>query len=131
DDDPETLAVQRETIEVGFLTAVHLLPVQQRAAFLLRDVLGMRAVEAAGVLDISVPALKSALQRARSRLRAAQAAPAPAGGRPDGDPPDGDPQDGDPQDGDRPSSHDERQIARRYVTALQHRDGAAMAALLH
>jgi RNA polymerase sigma-70 factor (ECF subfamily) len=67
---PETIALRRETIELAFLTAIQLLTPQQRAALILCDVLDWSARDAADLLDISVPAVNSALQRARARLRA-------------------------------------------------------------
>ena len=45
------------------------LPVLQRCAVVLKDVLGYSVEEIAGVADCSVPAAKSALQRARERLK--------------------------------------------------------------
>jgi RNA polymerase sigma-70 factor (ECF subfamily) len=66
---PEAIALTRETIEIAFLTVIQLLTPQQRAALILCDVLDWSAKEAADLLDISVPAVNSALQRARARLR--------------------------------------------------------------
>ncbi len=66
---PETVALMRETIELAFLTAIQLLTPQQRAVLILCDVLDWSARDAADLLDISVSAVNSALQRARARLR--------------------------------------------------------------
>jgi len=66
---PEAMTLTRETIEIAFLTVIQLLTPQQRAALILCDVLDWSAKDAADLLDISVPAINSALQRARARLR--------------------------------------------------------------
>jgi RNA polymerase sigma-70 factor (ECF subfamily) len=66
---PEAVALRRETIEIAFLTVIQLLTPQQRAVLILCDVLDWSAKDAAEMLDLSVPAVNSALQRARARLR--------------------------------------------------------------
>jgi len=66
---PEAMTLTRETIEIAFLTVIQLLTPQQRAALILCDVLDWSAKDAADLLDLTVPAVNSALQRARTRLR--------------------------------------------------------------
>ena len=59
----------RETSELAFLKVIQLLTPRQRVALILCDVLDWSAKDAADLLDLSVPAVNSALQRARVRLR--------------------------------------------------------------
>jgi RNA polymerase sigma-70 factor (ECF subfamily) len=70
DAEPDAAVVGKETIELAFLVAVQHLPPGQRAALILRDVLGWSAKETADALGTSVAAVKSALQRARPVLKA-------------------------------------------------------------
>jgi RNA polymerase sigma-70 factor (TIGR02960 family) len=68
-DRPDAAAIERETIELAFLAALQVLPPRQRAALVARDVLGWPASQTAAMLDISVAAANSALQRARVTMR--------------------------------------------------------------
>jgi RNA polymerase sigma-70 factor (TIGR02960 family) len=66
--EPEGAAIRRETVELAYLAVIQLLPARQRAALLLRDVQGYSAAETASILDLSVAAVTSALQRARATI---------------------------------------------------------------
>ncbi|MBO0827752.1 MAG: sigma-70 family RNA polymerase sigma factor [Streptosporangiales bacterium] len=112
DAEPDAVAVTRETIELAFLAAIQHLPPAQRAALILRDVLGWPARQVADLLDTSVAAANSALQRARATMRTQLPerrldwAPATA------------------------SSEEERAVLRRYMAAMERADLDAVADLL-
>jgi RNA polymerase sigma-70 factor (TIGR02960 family) len=109
--EPDALAVERETIELAFLAAVQLLPPRQRAVLILRDVAEWSAKETAALLEMSVVAVNSALQRARATM---------AENRPHG------------RVGTPPPTltPEERSLVERSIDAHQRADVAAMAELL-
>jgi RNA polymerase sigma-70 factor (ECF subfamily) len=111
DEGPDAVVVERETIELAFLAAIQHLPPRQRAVLILRDVVGWSANETAGLLDLSVAAVKSALQRARATLR--ERLPEQRADWPVAD-----------------STRDERALLARWVDALERNDTAALARLL-
>ncbi len=73
DDQPETYPEarydQRESITLAFVAALQVLPGRQRAALLLRDVMGWSTEEAAAILGISSSAINSLIERARLGLK--------------------------------------------------------------
>jgi RNA polymerase sigma-70 factor, ECF subfamily len=104
---PEARYEAKESIELAFIAALQRLAPRQRAVLLLRDVLGWSARDVADLLDMSVPAANSALQRARVRLDRS-ATPAET----------------------RLTPEAERSLVERYVRAWEQRDVAAFVALL-
>jgi RNA polymerase sigma-70 factor (ECF subfamily) len=109
-DQPDSVAVDRETIELAFLVALQALPARQRAALIARDVLGWSAADTAVLLETSVAAANSALQRARVTMQ--QRLPAR---RSDWTAP-------------RPTA-EEREVLDRFIDAHQRCDAAAAIAI--
>jgi len=82
---PEARYETMESVSLAFITALQVLPPRQRAALILRDVLGFHASEAARILDSTEESVTSALKRARATLErhqrsAASREPAPPPG---------------------------------------------------
>lgn len=104
---PETRYSRRQSVTLAFLTALHRLPAKQRAVLLLRDVLGWQASECAELLELSVAAVNSALQRARESM-------------------------GEDVSREPPREHDESTLAllRRYLRAWEQADVPALVAVL-
>jgi RNA polymerase sigma-70 factor (ECF subfamily) len=111
DGDPAEIAVARETIRLAFVTALQHLPPRQRAALILCEVLRWQAAEAADLLSTSVPAVNSALQRARATMSALQATVPPENPAPGPEP-------------------DQPELLARYVDAFERYDIDALVALL-
>ncbi len=65
---PQARYEAREAISLAFVTALQLLPPRQRAALILRDVLGFATAEAAEILQASEQSVASAVKRARATL---------------------------------------------------------------
>jgi len=65
---PEARYETTEAISLAFITALQLLPPRQRAALVLRDVLGYHAAEVARMLDATQESVQSALKRARATV---------------------------------------------------------------
>jgi RNA polymerase sigma-70 factor (TIGR02960 family) len=109
--DPAARYEARESIELAFVAALQRLPPSQRAALVLRDVLGFRTAEVAELLGTGEASVKGALQRARATLRSRLPAPdrdrAPA-----------------------PDSARERQLVGRFVDAVDSGDVEEIVALL-
>jgi RNA polymerase sigma-70 factor (ECF subfamily) len=112
EDAPDVAIVAAETIELAFLVAIQRLPPRQRAVLILRDVVGWSARETAAMLEMSVIAGNSALQRARETLREHL------------------PENRADWRRSRPSDPGEREVLARYLDAWERTDTRALAVLL-
>jgi RNA polymerase sigma-70 factor (ECF subfamily) len=92
--DPAARYALREGLELALLSAIQLLPGRQRAVLILRDVLGWTGPEVAALLDTTVAAVNSALQRARATIDGAL-----------------------PERAFTPAAGDERELLQRYLAA--------------
>lgn len=109
--DPEDRVLKREHLSLAFLVALHHLTPMQRAILLLREVLEWPATEVAEWLNLSVPAVNSALQRARRTLHELHKQDREADASPVG-------------------SHQLEVLLNRYVTLWEQEDIPGLAALL-
>jgi RNA polymerase sigma-70 factor (ECF subfamily) len=108
---PEARYEARESLALAFAAGLQRLPPRQRAALVLRDVLGFRAAEVAGMLDSTEVSVNSALRRARAALDAQLPA----------------------RDRERaplPRSPRERELVGRFVDAFESADVGRVVALL-
>jgi len=67
--DPAVIVAVREGLRLALIASLQYLPPRQRAVLVLRDVLAFPAAEVAVMLGTTTVSVKSALQRARARLR--------------------------------------------------------------
>jgi RNA polymerase sigma-70 factor (ECF subfamily) len=108
---PEARYETREAMELAFVVGLQHLPPQQRAVLVLRDVLGFRSAEVAGMLDTTEPSVNSLLRRAREAFESRL----PATGR---------------ERAPLPDSKAEQEVVGRFADAVEAGDIDALVALL-
>jgi RNA polymerase sigma-70 factor (ECF subfamily) len=67
-DDPEEIAVRRDTLRLCFIALLQTLPPRQRAVLILKEVFEWPSRQIAETLEMSTAAVNSALQRARASV---------------------------------------------------------------
>jgi RNA polymerase sigma-70 factor (TIGR02960 family) len=107
--DPADAAAAKAGLRLAFVAALQVLPARQRAILILREVLDWPAADVAAVLDTTVAAVNSGLQRARARLEAGRLVPDRVS---------------------EPTEAERRAALDRYVEAFERADVAALTRLL-
>ncbi|ONH32431.1 sigma-70 family RNA polymerase sigma factor [Pseudofrankia asymbiotica] len=107
--DPAEVVAARSSLRLALVASLQHLPARQRAVFILREALAFPATEVADMLNMSVAAVKSALQRARARLDEVAASPETLV---------------------EPDSPAARAVLDRFMTAFERADVGAMTDLL-
>ncbi|WP_230206397.1 RNA polymerase subunit sigma-70 [Microbacterium gorillae] len=102
DSEPERAVSEASGVRLAVTLVLQALPPRQRGVFILREVLGHSAAETAEILDTSVPAVNSALQRAKGAVAERATRPAPL----------------------------RRETVERYARAIERADVRALAALV-
>jgi RNA polymerase sigma-70 factor (ECF subfamily) len=107
--DPAAIVAAREGLRLALIASLQYLPPRQRAVLVLRDVLAFPATEVAVMLGTTTESVKSALQRARGRLR--ELAPAA-------------------DQITEPTESQARALLDQYIAAFENADAAALERLL-
>ncbi|MDY7088658.1 MAG: sigma-70 family RNA polymerase sigma factor [Actinomycetota bacterium] len=107
--DPAQVVADRESIRLAFVAALQHLPPKQRVVLILREVLAWSAQEVAELLDLSVPSVNSALQRARATIASTDKVAQVV----------------------EPDDEEQKELLARYVQAFESYDLTALTALLH
>ena len=120
---PQARYETTEAISLAFITALQLLPPRQRAALVLRDVLGYHAAEVAQMLDTTQEAVNSALKRARATVDNHLAEPSSTGST-------GSSGTGSRRSARQPDTAAEHRLVARFTGALERADLDALIGLL-
>ncbi len=107
--DPAAVVAARAGLRLALIASLQYLPPRQRAVLVLRDVLAFPAADVAAMLGTTTASVKSALQRARGRLR--ELAPAA-------------------DEVTEPTTAGARALLDQYIAAFENADAAALERLL-